>query len=353
MITNKLSIFINNKLGLYSKRQCVDIATNIGKELVDLSSSGAELTTDLFQKTIKKYGKKINVENIVTSKSELLELLTSVGYTKEEVRSLTDGAAAAAFKLGRNGKNVNGIYIPSISKLEDLSAFAHEIEHYIYDNNTFKMKALEKFCNLIEFISNKFKIKSDESLSHIYLQDNIQDKLHDMLGIRELTLQEGKFKGIEPTQEGLSKLLSSEDFLGLTNDTRINAYLRTILRSEVNPKSRPKILDMLMLKNCLDDEVRAYRVSDNINRYLSKSSDTSPQGLTTNIYQRASNLLKTDIWLAIKNKILHRQKVYETGMPTKAYIGKDPHAANFSCSAKTISEEELPEWAKKAFGLVD
>ena len=58
MITNKLSIFINNKLGLYSKRQCVDIATNIGKELVDLSSSGAELTTDLFQKTIKKYSLK-------------------------------------------------------------------------------------------------------------------------------------------------------------------------------------------------------------------------------------------------------------------------------------------------------
>ena len=68
MITNKLSIFINNKLGLYSKRQCVDIATNIGKELVDLSSSGAELTTDLFQKTIKKYGKKINVKNIVIKK---------------------------------------------------------------------------------------------------------------------------------------------------------------------------------------------------------------------------------------------------------------------------------------------
>ena len=74
MITNKLSIFINNKLGLYSKRQCVDIATNIGKELVDLSSSGAELTTDLFQKTIKKYGKKINVENIVKDHGRKIHL---------------------------------------------------------------------------------------------------------------------------------------------------------------------------------------------------------------------------------------------------------------------------------------
>ena len=350
---SKLSTNIGNKLGLYSKQQCIDIATNIGKELVDLSCSGAELTKDVFQNTIKKHGKKVNVENIITSKSELQELLTSVGYTKEEVHNLTNGSAASTFKLGRNGETVNGIYIPRITKPEDISAFAHEVEHYIYDNNTPMMKALEKLCDFIEFISNKFKIKSDESLSHIYLQKNIQDKLRDMFGIRELTLQEGKFKGIEPTQEGLSQLLASEDFIGLTNNTRINAYLRTILRSEVNPKSRPKILDMLMLKNCLDDEARAYRVSDNINRYLSKSSYTSHEGLITNIYQRASNLLKTEIWYAIKNKIICKPKINETGMPTKAYIGKDPQAANFSCCEKTISEEELPEWAKKAFGLID
>ncbi len=50
-----------NRVGLYSKKQSVEAATNIGKELVDLSKSGTSVTKEMYLKKLED--KRISIEH--------------------------------------------------------------------------------------------------------------------------------------------------------------------------------------------------------------------------------------------------------------------------------------------------
>lgn len=338
--------------GLYSKKQAVTKSINIGKELVDATKQQVPITTDFIQTVIKKHVPEAKVK-IIQEQDEFRHILEAGGTNADAVADATRGCKALYFNFRGTTK---GIYIPDLKTSEDMSNFAHEFEHYMYNEHTPKRKALLSFIK--QFAKNK-PVKTNTK--HIKNEHNLEVSLRNLFGVQDLTLT-GGLKGVKPTKEGVDELLKGDNFTGLTDEKRINAYIRTITRHHMHPKNKDSLAKLLLTKTQLDDEARAYKVSDIVSRYASGSDDITWQGLVSDIYSRTSPILKQDILKTIeyigtsKPKKLadgmivlpHRIK---TGLPSTSYSGEKA-ADPFLCFGKVEGPAiKLSELRKKSHPL--
>lgn len=347
MFISKMARFVATKtinpLGFYTKQQSVDAAINIGKELVDLSKSGKPITKELIQSTIKKQVPKANVR-IVTDKNEFKQLL---GENFEAIDSATADYGAMYFNMGKT----KGIFVPSLNgsnpNSKAIPTFAHEFEHYMYNEHTPKrsifLKLVQKIASKKEKVKHSTPIEKFETLEHIALESDIQMDLIKYFGIENLMKTKG-LKGVEPTAEGVTKLLKGKNFTGLTNDKRVDAYIRAITRRHINPKNKDSFVDLVTVKNTLDDEVRAYAVGDAVKRYMSGSGNISGQGLASEIYKRTSKVLKNEILKYLEYIGDNKTKVAKevrTGLPTSSYVGPNPssEAASLDSMNKILEQK--------------
>ena len=328
-----------NSVGLYTKKQSVNASINIGKELVDLSKKETPMTKEVIQSVIKKHVPKAKV-NIITDKDEFAKVLRNAGENPEAVDAASSGTAALYFNFQGKAK---GIFIPKLQTPNEMANFAHEFEHYMYNEHTPKRKLLlntvQKISNIIERYKPKAKQTKPKEYKQITTEFDLQRNLSEFFGIKDLTLC-GNLKGVKPTHEGVTELLQGENFLGLTNDKRVNAYIRAITRNQMHPKDRKSLSKLLISKTTIDDEARAYSVSDTVRRYATGRTSITTDGLISDIYKRTSAVLKDEIKLAFKNLRKHKpQKIenptgvngeFKTGLPTNSYCGEkyiDPLSA--------------------------
>lgn len=347
MFISKMARFIvsktTNHFGYYTKQQSVDAAINIGKELVDLSKSGKPITKELIQSTIKKQVPKANVR-IVTDKNEFKQLL---GESFEAIDSAAADYGAVYFNMGKT----KGIFVPSLNcsnpNSKAIPTFAHEFEHYMYNEHTPKqsmiMKMVQKIASKKEKVKPSTPIEKFETYEHIALESDIQMDLIKYFGIENLIKTRG-LKGVEPTAEGVTKLLKGKNFTGLTDDKRVDAYIRAITRRHINPKNKDSFVDLVTVKNTLDDEVRAYAVGDAVKRYMTDSENITGQGLVSEIYKRTSKVLKKEILKYLEYIGDNKTKVAKevrTGLPTSAYVGPNPssEAASLDSMNKVLEQK--------------
>ncbi len=340
-----------NRVGLYSKKQSVEVATNIGKELVDLSKNETQITKDVIQSVIKKHVPKAKV-NIITDKDEFAQVIKNAGGNPETIDLVTNSYAAMYFNISQ-GK-AKGIFIPNLKTTQDMSNFAHEFEHYMYHEHTPKRKLFLTALRKFEKSTEKSKpLQSEPSKKAVYEQvaaeADIQDLLHRYFGIKHLALT-GGLKDIKPTPEGVAELLRGKNFTGLTDEKRINAYIRTIIRNQMHPKNSENMPKLILTKITLDDEARAYGVSDAVTRYATGSGDITPFGLVSDIYTRTSRVLKNEIKTGMKyigksNTVEKNGFVYphqkKTGLPSTSYCGEkyvDPLTAFLQQSSVEYGE---------------
>lgn len=350
MFISKMARFVATKtinpLGFYTKQQSVDAAINIGKELVDLSKSGKPITKELIQSTIKKQVPKANVR-IVTDKNEFKQLLETAGESFEAIDSAAADYGAVYFNMGKT----KGIFVPSLNcsnpNSKAIPTFAHEFEHYMYNEHTPKqsmiMKMVQKIASKKEKVKPSTPIEKFETYEHIALESDIQMDLIKYFGIENLIKTRG-LKGVEPTAEGVTKLLKGKNFTGLTDDKRVDAYIRAITRRHINPKNKDSFVDLLTVKNTLDDEVRAYAVGDAVKRYMTDSENITGQGLVSEIYKRTSKVLKKEILKYLEYIGDNKTKVAKevrTGLPTSAYVGPNPssEAASLDSMNKVLEQK--------------
>lgn len=100
-----------------------------------------------------------------------------------------------------------GIFIPNLKSTQDMSNFAHEFEHYMYNEHTPKRKlALAVFRKIGELAEKLKPLQSKQSKKTVYEQVatevDIQDLLLRYFGIKNLALI-GGLKGVKPTAEML------------------------------------------------------------------------------------------------------------------------------------------------------
>lgn len=324
-----------NYCGLYTKKQCVELSTNIGKELVDLSRKNGGLTNEVLDATVKKFVPHANVK-IFNSKKALQEELAKAGNSEQFVELITSGRAAIYFNMQGRAK---GIYIPRVETDTEISNFVHELEHYLYSEHTPKHKAImsgaQSLTRMSEKLKSLFKKSSNDvgkhnSGSHLFTEKDLQGDILNLFGIQHLEAT-GKLKGVGATSDDINKLLEGENFVGLTSPARRKAYIRAITRHNIHPKKKDQWANLQIVKATIDDEVRAYKVSDEVLRYASGSSDATWQGVMSEILSQTSKVLDDEIDLAwdVMKKRIGKPKI-KTGLPTTSFVGekyKDPLAA--------------------------
>ena len=199
------------------------------------------------------------------------------------------------------------------------------------------LKLVQKISSPKEKVKSSTPIEKFETHEHIALESDIQMDLIKYFGI-ECLAKTGGLKGVEPTAEGVTKLLKSKNFTGLTEDKRIDAYIRAITRHHINPKNKDSFVGLVTVKNTLDDEVRAYAAGDAVKRYMTGSENITSQGLVSEIYKRTSKVLKNEILKNLEyigdNKTKVAKKV-QTGLPTSSYVGANPSSELDSLDSMT------------------
>ena len=326
-----------NYYGLYTKKQCVDISINIGKELVDLSKANGGLTDDIIATTVKKHVPNVNVQ-IYNSEKALQKELIRIGESEEFVNSISSGRAALYFNMQGKAK---GIYIPKIETDKEISNFVHEFEHYLYNEHTPKRKSVLTFVQSAYKVNKKIKSLFKTSVKEapkrnvkvkdpLLAQKDLQGDIVELFGIQHLEAT-GKLKGVGPNSDDIVKLLEGENFTGLTSPARRKAYIRAITRAQSHPKMKNQWAQLQLMKTTIDDEVRAYKVSDEVLRYASGSSDVTWQGLMSDILSQTSKVLDDEIELAwdVMKKGSGKANI-KTGLPTTSFVGerfKDPLTA--------------------------
>lgn len=307
---------VKHPYGLYTKKQAVQKSITIGKELVDAAKQETPITKDLIYKVIKKHVPEADVK-IIQEREEFHNILKAAGENPSEIEKALTNYIAVHFNL--RGK-YKGIYIPNLKTPEDMSNLAHEIEHYLYNSHTPKRKT---FLYIIRMM-RKFKPHKTNT-AQLKNKNTLENTLRKLFGVPYLKSPDC-LKGVKPTRESVDEFLKGNNFTGLTDKKRVNAYIRTVIRHFLPPDARFSPKRLAIIKNTLDDETRAYKVSDIVSRYATGSSDITWQGFVSDIYSRTCNILKLEISNAIKYKLNKKfnpncRYKYQSGLPATSYCG--------------------------------
>lgn len=340
-----------NSAGLYTKRQCVDVASKIGKDLVDAANGGIDIDKNVIRKIIDKRAPKADIKNIVTNEDEFISVMKDIGYDKNQLKGFMKDIENGGFGAFYS-EHINGIFVPlnDMKKPEQMNTVAHEMEHFLYNNNTFEQKFAKWLGRKILKLQNKLaqtdnnKIKGVETAQkainkiHVPQQDlsvdtalitdmestgdRIQFDLLDGFGLNNNNIR--IFESLEPNKKGVKKYFCSDYFKGLYTDKRVLAYIRAILRYHIHPKNIGSVEELASISKYLEDESRAYRVSDNVIRYASAKNGLTDAGIVSYIYKLASKILDSESKLAVKyyskNYKNPNPKHWVTGLPTTALV---------------------------------
>ena len=269
--------FCGKHLGLYTKKEMVRVCKNVGRELVDIQKSNASISTDVVQNTIKKYSPKINAK-ICTNRQEIKADLLRHGINEKEASkcvSMFDDAAGISYvHTGGDGK-CKGIYVPLDENLP--SVLAHELEHYLFGQNSFISKLLPKKILLNETQSAR-DIQS-KLIENVDLSDNF------MLS-STIPLQSGK--------DNLIKFL--QNFDRLESPQRIKAFFRGLCRSVIHPRNKGAFTDIYGARQVIQDEKRAYEITDDIIRYRDgiSSGNKTYAGIFSELLGYTDEILKKE-----------------------------------------------------------
>lgn len=315
----KSSRFLNDKIGLYSRKQCVRISTELGKDLVDFKNKGGEITKDVLQNFLKRHVPKANVE-IITTAQEYEQKLLNIGYTPEVIKKIKQGMSAQYF----NHLGSRGIYIPELDKKNTISNFAHEVEHFMSHEHFLPTKILLKIRDKIlapepgqpkEIIDLAKYNKSSNNK-----KKNLETFLSDFFDLNEIK-NHSYYNKKELNSKNLYDVFANDHYEGLTSKKRVEAYIRAIIRNVVHPTEEDAFIKLTSVKRVISEEYRAYQVSDLVTKYSRGNNNMTAAGLRSHIYKITSKILKKERRLAFINSFKDTP-IKKTGLPTKAFIEK-------------------------------
>jgi len=242
----QIAKFCGKHLGLYTKKEMVRVCKSVGHELVDLQKTNTNISTDVVQKTIKKYAPKVNTK-ICTNRQEVKADLLRHGIKEKEATecvSMFDDAAGISYThTGGDGK-CKGIFAPLDENLP--SVLAHELEHHLFTSNSF----ISKFLPGKLLYSDSARNIQAKLLNNVDLSDTFMFR-------SSISLQNGK--------DNIIKFL--QNFDRLETPKRIKAFFRGICRSTINPRNKGAFTDIYSSRQVIQDERRAYGITDDIIHY--------------------------------------------------------------------------------------
>lgn len=349
-----------NMCGFLTKKQCVHIASEVGQELADMKKSGIDITREIFEDVIRKKAPGIKMPNIATSEQEMIEFGAKQGYSAEQIRELYQSLNEYDY-IACHSELIGGIYVP-LEKLvypELMHAPAHEFQHYLYNIATVKKSFQKWFKAKLKILIGKQKdLEAKQSAKQASVhkpnavpQESKLEQITESKFDRQMA-DNKKYSQIETDLQRLFKVNKDGElfivstitdnpeiykklykmpkyFTGLTDDKRINAYIRAILRHHLHPKNTENLQKLIALRDLLQDETLAYGVSDKVIVHLLPSQKgTTNAGVISDVYRRVVKILNGEIKTCIvqfgKNQDLASKglpiKHYQTGLPTSSVV---------------------------------
>lgn len=304
---------IAQSTGFYSKKQLIKIAENIGKDFYEVSKN-AEINNEILNKVVQKNIKGKNIF-FVTNRKDLDYLFMSNGYHK-----LPEQIEACYFKCG----HTKGMFLPFDTPLERLSAMlGHESEHLLTAENNLYEKIFKYLFNKAKRLSlSKEKAVPLSIDRRQRLSDTVQKNL--FINAFALAKLNGSLRNIPyNSSENGFRVLLADKYNGLTNNKRIDAYIRGFIRNSIHPKNKDSLLRLIKLRHIMKDEQRAYKVSAEIQRYTYKiANDEMPKTeFVSLLLEHTNKILNNEIKLSLKNKLFGKYSKHEIkpAMPTAAH----------------------------------
>ncbi len=322
-----------NRIGLLTKKNCVDIATNIGCKLYDIEKDGKVITDEILSNVIKQEAPHIKLPNLVTTRKQAIETSIKNGYPKEIAEYTFDNVKQSG-AFAYYSPLFEGIYITKyVPKSGDyryqlFHVISHEMEHYLYKNYNPKIRLRNLYARIFKK-ANKNSIPTVEEFKKYLSNPNknityrIQKDFFEYFGTLPNQLDKYPIK-CKSGEKAVLKLLQTPFFWGLTNTKRLDAYIRSIIRANIHPHNG----QINILKSCkqvFEDEARAYKVTENVINHSDGVNNITPYGVRSYVFERASKILEREIKIAmIYNKIKKIRHIpsIKTSLPSNSYIGK-------------------------------
>lgn len=345
---NRTASRLYNLCGYNTTKQNSELAVKLGQEIFDFCKE-QPLSDDLLFYCMKKYcpGMEISVYseiaskmrwnhcsdkklNIIIGEDKLRNYLESLRYPKNIIEA--EVKCKGIFFPYAPGLKGGTIYLKDEGNLKDLNrlkVFCHEFNHFLdYNYSTYytkrKMNYLFKKSSFGKLFKKMYKSNaSDEEPKYIIVHRN----LLEMFGLKDMNKQQRIFiPDTSNTPEGILNFYGGNNYNGLNNSKRIDAYIRAVLRHSINPKNKDIIKELKFSKRRLSFEHRAHKTSEIVERYGAKNyNEISVQGLSVDIIERLLKIIDKEIWVARKERFLnlfgiHSKKSNTTGLPISAYI---------------------------------
>ena len=318
-VVTKAVSYIEKRTGFYTKKGCVRAATEVGKDLVDLCRAGKELTSDEIRRVFAQRIPNLKLPEVASNKEELMALMQKNGVDELNQRFYSEFLfGQKKFASGLFSPDLKGIFYKKglVSPIEAAEIIAHEAEHYMefYANPQIIIKRFFRSLNpKVKMIKVYHKERLERAL-HSPDKNKILDRwvnerlnkissdtkyvdLMDYFGVYCSPPGSPRiFKGFSPNKDGFMKYLASDAYNGLYSDKRVDAYIRGVLRHDLQPGSVMKLM-YKSLRRSFKSEANAYQVSDNMFRYIDGQEALTSAKIRSLVFERALKILDKELWL--------------------------------------------------------
>lgn len=308
--------FIRGLTGLASKKQCIRMATNTGKELVNLmESTGRNLTKSDIDAVFKRTLPKGFAPKVITEREELIPYFIKTGHTQETAKAQAFHPCMGAGTIP-NGNDKRVIFLPLIEEGKkpqgrEVALYAHELEHALEMNhrlgNIFVRKIYAPLLRIIQAFNPKAtELMNAQGLKSIDFEVNLQYANETLMGLEPKILNCGE--SIDEIIQFNGK--SKEDYIKTTKEI-IKKY------ADKDAKGSRNRTIFNLFKQKLNLEIPAYTVEGEIQKYALKlgEGETVAATGTAKIYEDTVKILKQEKKSYFKNLLrgkLSKPTVYQT-----------------------------------------
>ena len=142
---------LGKRTGIFTRRQCADVAVRIGKDLIDMQKAGVAITDKICMYAVKKYVPQADFKLFWGDKDIMERGDSRIKHITEKMNA-TDKVWAKYLLL------LNSIIMPDEAIAQGGAyIFAHEFQHYLNDNYTPIRKLLNKMYLKERNVENSYK----------------------------------------------------------------------------------------------------------------------------------------------------------------------------------------------------
>ena len=286
---------LSRRTGVYTKRQCADVAVRVGKELVDMERAGIKIDKNACMYVAKKHVPQTDFE-LFWGDEDIMK-------RGELYMKIMTGSPKNEKLLANYSKIPNSMFLRDKIVKNERSAeiFAHEFQHYIYDNHTPIMKILDKIF--------KFRNAYNPQIAKTAAEKSVAKPSFER-DLRRLLKTQGN--DIRNKKELLEYFAKNTN---ITSKKRLRAYITSICRYHFDRDiTISRLLPQLRL---FKNEINSYKAQDAVIKYKDKTQEGYMR--VVELYKEARKVVKREVFRHMSPSFVSDTRVRKRNLPSPVF----------------------------------